>query len=86
MAMVPCVQYNIGFPPGFRLANVSMPVLQLEFPIRKQTGMSAKKDEDCDFPGGPVAKILFSMQGGSCSIPGQGTRSCILPLRPGTVK
>ena len=25
--------------------------------------MSAKEDEDLDFPGGPVAKILFSMQG-----------------------
>ena len=62
MPVVPCVQYNIGFPPGFRLANVSMLVSQLEFPIKKQTAMSAKKDEHCDFPGGPVAKILFSMQ------------------------
>ena len=39
-----------------------MLVSQLEFPIKKQTAMSAKKDEHCDFPGGPVAKILFSMQ------------------------
>ena len=37
-----------------------------------------------DFPGGPVAKIPCSQCSGPSSIPGQGTRSNMLQLRPST--
>ena len=39
-----------------------------------------------DFPGGPVAKTLSSHCRGPGSIPGQGTRSHMLQLRPGAAK
>ena len=37
-----------------------------------------------DFPGGPVVKTLCSNARGTSSIPGQGTRSCMLQLRAHT--
>ena len=39
-----------------------------------------------DFPGGPVVKTQHSQCRGLGSIPGQGTRSCMPQLRPGTDK
>ena len=40
------------------------------------------KDNPQDFPGGPVAKTLCSQGRALGSIPGQGTRSHMLQLRP----
>ena len=39
-----------------------------------------------DFPGGPVVKTQHSQRKGLGSISGQGTRSCMPQLRPGTAK
>ena len=39
-----------------------------------------------DFPGGPVAKTLRCQCRVQGSIPGQGTRSSMLQLRPGAAK
>ena len=39
-----------------------------------------------DFPGGPVVRTQAPNAGGLGSIPGQGTRSCTLQLRPGTAR
>ena len=41
---------------------------------------------DKDFPAGPVAETLHPKARGPGSIPGQGTRSCVLQLRPGAAK
>ena len=44
------------------------------------------KDEEGDFPGGPVAKLHTPNAGSLDSIPGQGTRSRMLQLRPNVAK
>ena len=39
------------------------------------------KDYWRDFPGGPMANTVLAMEGGWCSIPGQGARSHMLQLK-----
>ena len=45
-----------------------------------------QEDMSWDSPGDPVAKTLCSNAGGPGLIPGQGTRSHMLQLRPGAAK
>ena len=40
-----------------------------------------RKKKNQDFPGGPMAQFLCSQCRGPSSIPGLGTRSCMLQLR-----